>query len=425
MMSVMDYVQTVGDYSFSVVPYNEVDLMALLDVCYLPIEQRVPALEPGAQSEKLPAISLVDLARNFSLHKIDLFAKNHIMTTKYRSSLLAMMAKYPRYQEILFKQMYQEVDHKKVMEYASVVFQLPGVEEQIVAFRGSNDSIISWKENFQLVTLDTVPSHQVVLNYLNEVYQQCSGPYVLTGHSKGGNLALFGGYFMDYTDAPSSFIDVDHPISTDQMKKIYVFDGPGLSPKFTPELQQHPMLEKTVQYIPESAIVGSRYYSPVRPEIVASRSFSVLQHDMRYWEINKDTLHLQEAEQVTALSLVFNQTYEEWFAEFSKDDILAFYEVFFDLLLLMGYKSFADVDNDLLNFLSTFPQYYQALSDKAQELIDRVGYRFLEIARQNLETQSTLLNKIASTKASTLQMYLKYQEIKSAVEDALADRFLK
>lgn len=423
MMTVMDYVKKVGNYSFTEIPYNEVDLMALIDVSYLPIERWVPSLNPGHTPQELPAISLMEVAQNFKQQAEDCYAKNHVMTTKYRASLLDCMAKYPRYRGVLYQQMYEEVNRENCMDYSSFVYRLPGVEEQFVVFRGSNDSLISWKENLQLVTLDTVLAHQVTIEYLNEIYQQLPGPFVLTGHSKGGNLALFGAYLMDYHEARSPFIELKKPFSVEQIKKVVIFDGPGLSPKFMPDIQEHPLVEKTIQYIPESAVVGSRFYSPVRPEIVASRSFSVFQHDLRFWEVNGGTNQLQKADQVTALSFVFNKTYEEWFSEFSKEEILSFYDVFLDLLALMGYASFNDVDDDLFNFLGSFQMYYHALSDDAQALIDRLGYRFLEIAKKNFEENSALFSTIKNTKEATLQLYLKYEGIKDAIEETLAKRF--
>ena len=99
---------------------------------------------------------------------------------------------------------YQSVfDETQEIQFAAVTMQLPD-GSLFLAFRGTDSSIIGWKEDMKLTYLDEVPSQNLAWKYARDIYerycvrkglfrrrQQLAVPLYLGGHSKGGNLAMY------------------------------------------------------------------------------------------------------------------------------------------------------------------------------------------------------------------------------------------
>ncbi|WP_018659047.1 Mbeg1-like protein [Allofustis seminis] len=433
MITVMDYVKEVGHLSFIDCPYTEMDMMVLLDISYLPFELWVPSLTYAKEiappsrkwlttDKKHPLfISVQTIYHEFCKKPKDYYLKNHLVATEYRQELLKVLAHLPRYQHVQFGLIQTKIAPKQEMDYSSLVFILPGVPEQFVAFRGSNASFISWMENVTLLMKPSVPAHRVALEYLADIFNNLPGPFVITGHSKGGHLALFAAFLSDYNDAPSALLPLPHKVSTDCIKKVMNFDGPGLAPDLAKKLHHHPLCHKTQHYIPEAAIVGSRLCPLVVPDIISSYNFSVFQHNLRFWKVDATYCQLMRANDISPWSHTFNDTYEKWAQEFEPDEILAFYRVLFQMLKSMGYASFNEIDDDIFTFLRHFKSHFDALNAQDRALIDRIGYRFLVIAKDMLIQNSTLFSTIQTTQQTTHHAQTTYETMKDTLEHLLKD----
>ena len=64
-----------------------------------------------------------------------------------------------------------------------------------IAFRGTDDTLVGWKEDFNMSFLSPVPSQKDAVRYIDTTVQRSEGKLILGGHSKGGNLAVYASVF--------------------------------------------------------------------------------------------------------------------------------------------------------------------------------------------------------------------------------------
>ena len=65
-----------------------------------------------------------------------------------------------------------------------------------LSFRGTDDTLAGWREDFELACMPEVPAQKKALQYVEEVARQFPRKKLrLGGHSKGGNLAVYAGVF--------------------------------------------------------------------------------------------------------------------------------------------------------------------------------------------------------------------------------------
>jgi hypothetical protein len=70
------------------------------------------------------------------------------------------------------------------MQFSAVSFLLPG-GDVFVAFRGTDDTLVGWKENFNMSFMHPVPAQREAHKYLERVAAATSGRIFVGGHSKG------------------------------------------------------------------------------------------------------------------------------------------------------------------------------------------------------------------------------------------------
>lgn len=66
-----------------------------------------------------------------------------------------------------------------------------------IAYRGTDTSLVGWKEDFNMSFMDKVPAQVEALKYLEIVSSLINMPLHIGGHSKGGNLAVYSSLYID------------------------------------------------------------------------------------------------------------------------------------------------------------------------------------------------------------------------------------
>ena len=140
---------------------------------------------------------------------------------------------------------------------------------------------------------------------------------VLTGHSKGGNLAV-------YAAAKSS------EANQARILAVYNQDGPG----FTQNLMGDPgylrMVPKIHTYVPQSSVIGMLMEREEPCTVIKSNQIAVMQHDPYSWEVlGKDFIHVQE---LTADSRFLSRTFKSWLAGMTTQERGDFFDAVFGLL---------------------------------------------------------------------------------------------
>ena len=305
MTNIFDYITWRGDLTFTQDPPNAVDALifsSLAYICY------------GGQTERDPMtpVSLKNAAEEF-------FAlEDHETRSRVQrdQDLLAVAAASVRFgcSEIC---MYRdELIPEQETQFAAMTFLLDD-GSMFVAFRGSDNSLVGWKEDFNMTFQQTIPAQRLALQYVRDVALEYSRPMRIGGHSKGGNLAVFSA-------ARSS------PMIQSRILQVYNNDGPG----FTKYLMGDPgylaMVPKIRTYIPQSSVIGMLLEHEEPYTVIRSKSIGVLQHDPYTWDVvGKQFLPVEE---ITEDSQFLDATIKTWFASMTNQERNQLVDVMFTLL---------------------------------------------------------------------------------------------
>ena len=159
-------------------------------------------------------------------------------------------------------------------QFAAMTFDLPDGSSYI-AFRGTDATIVGWKEDFNMAFQYPVPSQAEAADYLNEAARHCRGKLYVGGHSKGGNLAVYA--------AANCRPDVSA-----RLARVFSHDGPGFLEQALQSEAFRQVLPKIEKTLPQSSMIGMLLEHQENYKIVKSSSISIWQHNPFSWEINGD-----------------------------------------------------------------------------------------------------------------------------------------
>ncbi len=217
------------------------------------------------------------------------------------------------------------------VQFSAVTFH-DGTDLSFIAYRGTDNSIAGWKEDF-MISFTHTAAQELALSYARE-HITGDRRWIMGGHSKGGNEALYTACMLEDQDLG-------------RLDKVYVLDGPGLCPEVDGD---HHLLERVnsrvVRVIPESSIVGRLFEPQVdRTIIVKSSALGIMQHSLATWGI--DHGRLSETSSCDAFSQWVHTTADRWISEIPLQDRTVFINDLFGVLEELGVVSFDDIPSAL------------------------------------------------------------------------------
>lgn len=371
---IFDYLDQVAYDSIYETPFNELDMLMLTEITYLPFDQIVSnQISPDCTcrlfeaAEKLPQ----DLS---------------MLVTKNRLKLLEKVASSTRFKNIKLMGYVNDIDPDVQKQFAAMIFKIKP-ETYVLTFRGTDDSIIGWKEDFHMTYMDQVPAQKTAVNYLRKAMDALPGQFILTGHSKGGNLASYA----------ASQIESEYQ---ERIQIIYSYDAPGLNHSVITSQGYQTISDKIKRYIPQGSIVGMMLETPKQAQIVKSTAIGGLaQHDTFTWQISDQTFVLLD--NLNPDSLQVDKTLKNWVDSVSDEELKDFFDLFFGLILDAGISSINDLTK-LENFnkiLAVF-ENANALTDEEREMLTRLAKLLVDMRYQswkddiNLLTPSKLVQEV-------------------------------
>lgn len=265
MPNIIDYVEDYGRYSFAEKPFNEVDSLVLCQLAYLRMDSA--ACEPQEDSCGKP---LAQVLREGRLSEI--FA--HVFDAESTKMLCLGVISSKRYQNTLITYYTDKLDPQQELQFSAVTFLVDDLFTY-VAFRGTDQSIVGWKEDFNMLFMDHVPSQLEAAAYLARVGELIDGPLIVGGHSKGGNLALYASSQC----APSI---------KDRIERIYNHDGPGFRDDFAKTEEYASIAARVHKTLPRTAMIGLLFSQNEEYHVVESSAFGIYQHDPFNWLVQED-----------------------------------------------------------------------------------------------------------------------------------------
>ena len=356
MPTIFDYLKANQYDSFYDKEFTVLDALALTELAYLPFEDLVPA-EISVQNY----ISLQHLAEQFE-EKFQGKYPPLGMVNAHRLKLLSYLSSFKRYKHIKALGFANDVSLDSQKQFAAITYQIRP-KEYLVVFRGTDDSIIGWKEDFHLTYMKEIPAQLAARDYLKEVLDKLDGKVWLAGHSKGGNLATYAACHVETS-------------IQDRVQKVYSFDAPGLHSSIRNSDNFKAIEGKILSIIPENSIVGMMLETPETDLVVKSKTFGLLQHLMVSWEIEGDQFKV--VPKVTEDSIQVDQTLKSWTASLSEEELRDFFDLFFGLFIEAGIYRFGDITVDTPVKIQKLIENRRNLTPDQAAMMDRLSRQLID-----------------------------------------------
>lgn len=360
----IDYLNWRGDLSFDKSPFNCVDALILSQLVYLNFDQII--------SE--------DFKHQKNLYQINQDFKN-ITNYKERCILGAMIncetpdllqkcADSKRYSSVLSCGYRAIMDNDKEEQFAALTFILNNSKKNIVVvFRGTDDTFLGWKEDFNLSYLDVIPSEIDSLKYFEHVNKAFNKKMIIAGHSKGGSNAIY--------TATNCSRKLQKKILS-----IYNFDGPGFTSEFINSKEFCFIKEKLYSYYPKFSVVGMMFEHDRKFQIVRSSGKTFMQHDPFSWNVIGDSFvsEIDFAEESKGFSIAFNQ----WAKKLSSSEKEYFVDTMFDIIESSGVTCNKDLENNKLSASKNMVSKFAKLDSKTRKELLRIITYLLKLCKDNV-----------------------------------------
>ena len=181
MANAIDYIDWRGDLSFDVSPFNEVDNLLLCRLTSLDFTGIVPA------DGEMP---LAEAARLYFERYGDEDRRLGVLLAPGSVTMVKRMLQSARFSRLVLADYENRVDERRELQFCAVTVLVPD-GTAFVAFRGTDDTLVAWKEDFYMGSMRTVPAQEEAAAYLCRAAWRYEQPLRVGGHSKGGNLSVY------------------------------------------------------------------------------------------------------------------------------------------------------------------------------------------------------------------------------------------
>ena len=318
MAVLFDYLDWRGDLSFDADPVNELDTYLIAKIGCPDLTGFVPADEREIALPEAVSAFRAQAGEDFSL---GVSSSPYVLESFYR------LPSVPRFQSLRLSGFRRNDDLERAEQFSALTVRIPG-GPRFITFRGTDDTILAWKENFRLSVMDAVPAQEDALRYLRWAMDAYEGDCVVCGHSKGGNLAVYATSMLP-------------PELQERIVSVYDFDGPGFQDAFLQEDGFRRILPKLHFLIPQNSLVGLLLSQCTEPEIVACSCFGVRGHDAFTWEALGRSF--VRAEALSPSSATFKNAINETLMNMSQEDRELFIDDFFQIMMSTGAFTLTDL----------------------------------------------------------------------------------
>ena len=348
MANIMDYLGWRGDLPFSVSPFNEVDGLILAELSFLNFEGIMPPPELGC------GVPLRDAAEAyFKRHnggEIDM----GVLVPGRIPDLLCGMANTVRFGEMRLNGYCELLDDAHEQQFAALTVEV-GDGSVYIAYRGTDDTIVGWKEDLNMSYLEVIPSQTRSLEYLGRMVRQYPDEKLrIGGHSKGGNLAVYAA-----VKAPAAV--------QDRILQVYNNDGPGFVRSFAGAPEHARIAARIRTIVPQSSVVGQLLEHEQSVQVVQSDAEGMMQHNGFSWQVLGD--HFVHLDGFSREGKVIDETLESWEETLSPKQREAFADALYTVMTASGARTLSDLNGDRLKSAVTMLKTYSNLDRETRQLL--------------------------------------------------------
>ena len=361
MADFFEYLDWRGDLTFDIVPFNKIDALLLAQISYAILDGVV---SPSFYEKK----TLAQVAKDFSdLPDSEERINIGFLINDRTTELMMRSAETARYRNVEvcgFRNIYSE---ENVEQFAALTFFAAG--KPVIAFRGTDDTIVGWKEDFNIAWLPQIPAQKDALDYFSEAAEEIDGNFIFTGHSKGGNLVI------------NTAVNCKASLQK-RIEAVYNFDGPGFEPVFFEKKEYKAVEDKINSFYPGCSVVGMIFHHPKKFEIVQSEGFTFWQHDAMNWQIKgADFINLAD---FTDESKFFYTAFNEWIDKLKTSQKKSFVQTMFGILEASGAKTNNEIEKDALKATARMVAAYANLNKSKRNEMKKILSMFKDVIADDI-----------------------------------------
>lgn len=333
-----DYVEWRGDLEFTRDKLNEVDCLIFASLSYINLDKA-----------DFANTAIVESAP--TLEQVYPQVKNVKCFGSMFLPLMSQCAMSNRFKDVKVMYFKSIIDIEEKTQFSAVTFVLPS-GEVVVAFRGTDDSLVGWQEDFNMA-VGTIPAHKYARRYLCDIADSVKDkPIYVVGHSKGGNLAVWASAHL-------------YDVHSERLKKVYDFDGPGFYGDFTDSIEYQQIVSKTTKYVVDASIIGM-LLSSATPQVVveSTKHLSMIQHLTSTWVVQGTTL--SKMRQRSSRGLSSQAVIEELIESLTFEERKQFTFMLNDIVQSSNIKAFSE-----LKSIDAIPKIFDMIKNNAVKPEDK------------------------------------------------------
>lgn len=362
MTNIFDYLKWRGDLSLKQAEFNEVDSLILCELSYINFE--------GIVSSKLSeTITIEEAGKQFrQMDKSDERFITGFLIPNQIIDLLEAVSESIRFKDMLLCGYVNRVDLEEEKQFSAVTVRLD--EQNIfVAYRGTDDTIVGWKEDFNMVFATPVPAQLEAVNYLKFVGENTQRDLLVGGHSKGGNLAVYASAYVEKS-------------IQQRIINVYNFDGPGFNEDIILSEGFKDIWERVFTFVPQSSIIGMLLEHEEEYIVVNSEQIGIFQHDPFSWEVMGG--RLVYTNEVDKYSKFVDKTLKDWISSMDEKQKELFIDTFYELLEATQSKTLTDLSNNTLHKMGIMFKNFKHIDESNKKAMLKTFKLLFKSIKENL-----------------------------------------
>lgn len=375
MNSIIDYVNQF-QYTFAEREFNDVDSLVLCQLSYLKMQHLIPGLEDGQEF-----VSFQSVLRRENEEQV--FADE-----RYREDnrkLASAVLKSRRYAEMKVNYFIDILDKEMEVQFSALTYLLgedaEGKPIYYIAYRGTDENLVGWKEDFTLAFSEPVAGQLYAAKYMRKASAYLAERFYLGGHSKGGNLAVFA--------AMSSSVALQ-----ERIRRVYSHDGPGFKPQVTERYEYERIAEKVRKILPGSSMVGMLMERGSDYNVVESSSYGLMQHNPYTWAVDVEAGSFVPMEELKNGARLMDSAVTDWILGLDDEQINRFSDVLFRILAASESDNLIDFAADWKKSVSGVLQELKEVDDASKAEMEDILKGLFEITGQM--TKKEIQGKISA-----------------------------
>ncbi len=346
MGDMLDYIDWRGDLSFAERPLNEVDNLIFSELAYITMDEIV--------SERGESVSVKELYRKYREME---YNQSDLINDPYET--LKRCAASRRFGDLRVRFYSTDLDTERQVQFAAATF-MDDSGLIYIAFRGTDNTLVGWREDFNTAFMDQTPAQYDAVTYLNRVMGLIEGDVYCGGHSKGGNLAVYA----------SAFCREEY---RKRIIRVYSNDGPGFNETIAASPEYMAVLDKVELIMPECSMIGVILENKKERKLVNSSAEGGMQHDPYTWLVQRD--RFEYAEEASPLSQLLDKTLDQWLQNVDDEKREEFVNAIFDAVEASGVSTFAEMNSKRMSS-------YNAILKAAMKMDPEVRNSILETLKK-------------------------------------------